>query len=634
NDRFCQITGYTREELLGGMRMQQITHPEDLPGNLLKWNQMLREGKPFEIEKRYIRKDGSMVWVHNHVSAIRDSSGHVLRQLAVCIDITERKKAELALRESESNFRSMFDNLSVGMAQVDHQAKFMRVNQRFCELTGYTEAELTSGMGPADLDHLDDREVDRERLAAFFKGEVPHYEVEKRYLRKDKSIIWVRVTAKPIFDDAGKITATAGIIEDINLRRESEQALRESEERFRTIFNHAATGIVIADWKGRIQFSNPAFCQMLGYTEDELRHLPIPPQIIHSDDRVENLEQVILLRAGKIPFLEIENRYVHKTGRPVWVRKYISLLPNATKEHADLVTLVTDVTARRDFEQALSDREAHLKALMRSAADAILTVDPEGRIQTANPATERIFGWESDELIGRSVHSLMGSSFHDEMSEFHDALNWKNPTAKIGRNMEMVGRPKSGPEFPVEVSVNLVNAGPNSLCIVRDIRWRRKLEQDVVEVASLEQQRIGQDLHDTVCQELTALGIQASGLIDVFRKDPKNLPSLVEKLVMNLRRGQMSLRHIMQGLLPVTVNAEGLMAALKELAASTAYNYKISCQFVCPQPITIDDSQVATHLFLIAQEAVHNSIKHADGKNIRIRLESNGLLSLSVEDDG
>jgi signal transduction histidine kinase len=168
----------------------------------------------------------------------------------------------------------------------------------------------------------------------------------------------------------------------------------------------------------------------------------------------------------------------------------------------------------------------------------------------------------------------------------------------------------------------------------RDITQQKELEREVVEIASLEQRRIGADLHDSVGQELTALNILGGDLAETLRTDPLYGPTLVAQIVKGLTRCQQELRAVLRGLLPVAVDVEGLMAALSDLADRIQQKGNAVCKFDCPEPVAVADNLTATHLYLIAQEAVHNAVKHAQPKNIRIFLESNGLLVLRVEDDG
>jgi len=168
----------------------------------------------------------------------------------------------------------------------------------------------------------------------------------------------------------------------------------------------------------------------------------------------------------------------------------------------------------------------------------------------------------------------------------------------------------------------------------RDITEHKRLEQKILVAASAERRRIGQDLHDTVSQELTALTILAGDLAEGLRTNSSNGSNLVQQIVQGLRRSRQELLSVMRGLLPVAVDTEGLMAALSDLADRIQNEGKVTCQFECPKPVSLADNLTATHLFLIAQEAVHNAVKHAQPRNIRISLESNDLLALAVQNDG
>ncbi|MGE0132781.1 MAG: PAS domain S-box protein [Blastocatellales bacterium] len=162
----------------------------------------------------------------------------VLNELAnvadVITQVIQRKRAEDALRESEESFRGYFENIATGSAQINSEGRFFRVNDRYCEITGYTRDELLGGMGPLDLDHPEDSEADREQMARFMRGEDLPYETEKRYVRKDGRVVWVHVSASVVRDAAGKFRYTAGVIEDITERKwaeaELEQLLAEEQQ--------------------------------------------------------------------------------------------------------------------------------------------------------------------------------------------------------------------------------------------------------------------------------------------------------------------------------------------------------------------------------------------------------------------
>ena len=188
--------------------------------------------------------------------------------------------------------------------------------------------------------------------------------------------------------------------------------------------------------------------------------------------------------------------------------------------------------------------------------------------------------------------------------------------------------------MPVLISVNEVPRLKVIVSVLMDISRQKELEREVVEIASLEQRRIGQDLHDTVGQELTALNMLAGDLVEALETEPSKSRPLADRISRGLRRMQDELRSVMRGIMPVTVDNEGLMAALTDLADGIQAEGKVNCTFDCPSPVAVADNVIATHLYLIAQEAVRNAVKHARADAISITLQSDGDLILSVQDDG
>jgi len=186
------------------------------------------EGREFVIR----RADGSSRHVLAYVSPIRDGAGELTGAVCALVDITDRvaeeNAAKVALQASEANFRGFFDSVAVGACQVGTDGRFIRVNDRYCELTGYSREELLT-MSPLDLDHPDDRAEDRERVAKFLSEDPGIYRAEKRYVRKDGSVAWVRVAANLLRSENTDSVHSAAIVEDISERKLAEQALQDAD---------------------------------------------------------------------------------------------------------------------------------------------------------------------------------------------------------------------------------------------------------------------------------------------------------------------------------------------------------------------------------------------------------------------
>jgi PAS domain S-box-containing protein len=296
--------------------------------------------------------------------------------------------------------------------------------------------------------------------------------------------------------------------------------------------------------------------------------------------------------------------------------------------------IARDMSDRKRAESELRDREARLQAILNTAADAIITIDYRGVIQSVNSVAERMFGYTSAELIGQSVNMLMPSPFREAHDGYLAKYLQTGEKHVIGISREVDARRKDGSVFPTELAVSEIAHRKLFVGIHRDLTARKRLERDVVESASLEQRRIGQDLHDSVAQELTALNLLATDLSDTIRSDPENASKLVGRMQQGLQRSQRELRDVLRGLLPVSVEGEGLMAALADLVFRGQQDGEANCTFECPTPVLLADNTTATHLYLIAQEAFFNALKHGRPRNVRISLRSNHMLVLSVRCDG
>ena len=220
NDKFCEIVGYSRDELLSmGLR-----DTGEIPGHEAR-------------EKELLRKDGSRVWVAVATSLARGKSGEPRYFISVVQDISEAKRATAALRESEERFRRTFELAGSGVAHIGMDRRFVRVNRRLCEMTGYSEDELLRLTG-REISHPEDVDVINAQRPSLYAGEIDAVRVEKRYLRKDGSVIWVAFTMVVERNAAGEPQYEIAFFDDITARKQAEAALRESEERFRQLAHH------------------------------------------------------------------------------------------------------------------------------------------------------------------------------------------------------------------------------------------------------------------------------------------------------------------------------------------------------------------------------------------------------------
>ncbi len=231
---------------------------------------------------------------------------------------------------------------------------------------------------------------------------------------------------------------------------------RERDACFREIFDHAATGIAIASLQGIFVKCNPSFCKLVGYSEAELSNIHFL-SLVHPDDRQRNGEWLRALQSGEVSSYEIENRYTHKNGTPVNVRKFVSILPDGTGKASLLLALVTDISVQCHTLDALRQSEERIRTILKTASDAIVTFDNDGLIDSVNESTEKIFGYTQDELVGQNLRMLMPSPFSGEQEGFIKRFLASNEPHISGMGREVVCRRKDGTLFPADLAVSQVN---------------------------------------------------------------------------------------------------------------------------------------------------------------------------------
>ncbi len=290
---------------------------------------------------------------------------------------------------------------------------------------------------------------------------------------------------------------------------------------------------------------------------------------------------------------------------------------------------------RETGEHSVHETAERLRAILETAVEGIITIDERGRMESVNPAAERIFGYKASELLGRNVSLLMPSPDRERHDSYLANYLRTGHAKIIGIGREVVGMRKDGTTFPLDLAVSEVRLPERRLFtgFVRDITERKRLEQEILDISSREQRRIGQDLHDGLCQELAGIQLMA----EVLEQDLKSKRDSAQagKIAESVRRAISHTRMLARGLSPVEVENNGLMSALHELAQSTAALFHIACSFQCPTPVLVRDNDAATHLYRIAQEAINNAVKHGRARNIVIHLAVEGeTVRLRVEDDG
>src|SRR5215213_2054953 len=301
-----------------------------------------------------LRKDSSEFPIEMSLGVTYENGERLFT--GVIRDVTERKRAESALRESEQRFRGSFERAATGMALVGTDGRFLRVNKSLCEILGYTERELL-GKTFQQITHPDDLAVDLEHLRRLLVRVVRTYQTEKRYLHKDGHVVWTLLSVSVVHDEEDEPLYFICQIQDVSERKKVEKVIIESEERFRSLVQYSSDIITILDTDGTVHYVSPAVERVTGYRPEEQVGTNAFDSV-HPDDRKQALNTFaeVLKRPGLHPPLEF--RVPHKDGS--W--RYLEHVVNNLVDDPAVRGVVVnswDVTERKALVEQLSYQAFH-----------------------------------------------------------------------------------------------------------------------------------------------------------------------------------------------------------------------------------------------------------------------------------
>jgi len=306
------------------------------------------------------RPGGAITWLSVNTAFLRNpGASDWYGVVSTITDVTARRYAEDALRESEARFRQTFELAASGIAHVDLQGRFMRVNRRLGAILGYDEAELI-GRSVKEISHAEDRDLTDARRGRVRAGELDVARFEKRYLRKDGSVVWVNLSVALARGAQGEPLYEIAVFDDITERKQAEARLHESEERYRRTFEIAGSGVAHIGLDRKFIRVNRRLCEIMGYAEHELIGRT-GRELSHPDDLDIINAQRPRLYSGEIPSVHVEKRYVRKDGSSVWVNFSMTVERDAAGRPLYEIAIFDDISARKQAEAALHAAHEELK---------------------------------------------------------------------------------------------------------------------------------------------------------------------------------------------------------------------------------------------------------------------------------
>jgi two-component system, cell cycle sensor histidine kinase and response regulator CckA len=482
-----KILGYSPLEYLREDIWRARLHPDDRDRVLTELSESMNKSGLFASEYRMIARDGRIVWFRDEAAIVRDKRGGPLFLQGVMFDITNRRLAEDELRVGRQKLADIIKGTRVGTWEWNVQTGETVFSDRWAEIVGFTLEELqpTTFQTWVDLVHPDDLARSNAMLQAHFAGELEYYAIECRLRHKDGSWIWINARGRVIeWTNDGRPLRMMGTHSDITDRKRAEQAIKESEAKYRTLVEQLPAIIYTTppNPDPGLDYISPHVAKVLGRS---VLDFELDPNTwrnnIHPDDR-ERVVAELTESLAKGGSFASEYRMIARDGRIVWFRDEAVLVRNEGGTPLFLQGVMFDITEQKRMEAELREREERFRMVVSSSKDAMIAIDEHGLIIIFNPAAEAMFLWTAEQAIGRPLDFLIPEprrpTHANAMSDFFISGNTKGV---IGTTAEVSARRSNGEVFPIELSLSAGRWGDKQfvLATMRDITLRKQIETEL-----------------------------------------------------------------------------------------------------------------------------------------------------------
>lgn len=462
-------------------------------------------------------------------------------------EIRQRQLAEERLRKAEEKYRSIFENAVEGIFQTTPDGRFLSVNMAMARMLGYQSPERLIAEVTDIRSQLYVEPEDREEFLHITVMEEKVSGYEAQFRRRDGSRMWSSIYARPVHDKHGKLLYVEGTFEDITERKRAEDALLESEERYRSLMQAAPDPIIVYDSEGTVTYLNSAFTEVFGWTLEERlgkRLDDFVPEEETSETR-EAIDRITL--EGRTVSLETQRRT--KNGRILDVQASGALFKDREGKAAGMIVIHRDVTDKKLMEKALKESEEQYRklyeetertsllyrTLLDASPDPIVVYDIEGVPLYLNPSFTRLFGWTLEDVAGKTIDFVPPECWPETILHIEKVLRGEHFA-----NFETKRRTKDGRLIDVSVSgatfFGTDGKASGSVIQLRDITDRKKAEEQRV--------RLEEQLRQS--QKIEAIGLLAGGIAHDFNNLLTAMLGYTNLLMKQLPEGSLQQERLSQ----------------------------------------------------------------------------------------
>ncbi len=460
SDKLLTVHGYERPEDMVGKHMLEFLDASYHEQASVKIQEMMDGHYTGVKEFKLIRKNGQRFYMDVNAEVLRDDDGRPVSIFFVERDVTERKHAEEVLRESESRFRSYFELPLSGRAITSPEKDWVEVNDALCAMLGYTKSELIQ-MTWVDLTHPDDLAADLAQFKRVMAGEVDGYTLEKRFIKKNGQQVCTNMAVHCLRTPDGTVDYFVALIQDITERKQTEEALRKSEEQFRSVIEQAPIGMVIVrSSDGSILFQNERFTQIFGYTTADIPNVQDWWQKAYPD---EDYRRAVMEEWNAAMATAM------REGADIGGKQLNIICKNGVARIAEVTGIVigenflatfTDITERKQAEEALRENQElfSLYLLHSPIYTYIKEVTPtESRVVQASENFYKMIGISNQEMLGKNMTELFPPEFAAKITADDWDVVSRGDVLKLDENLN--GRNYITIKFPISLAGKKMLAG-------------------------------------------------------------------------------------------------------------------------------------------------------------------------------
>ena len=546
-------------------------------------------------------------------------------------------------------YQQLLKTMREGLWMIDANGITSFVNDQMAEILGYESSEM---VGKSFFEFMDPSS--RRDASVLFESRRDGISEshEFQFVTKLGERRWTVLVCSSFSNQSGQFQGAVATVYDISEKRREELVHRENEQSLRMLLEKLPVTAWSIDHNYRILSSYGHGLKQMGLENNQLVGTSLKDFVKRLDRETGDRLLAEHQKALEGESVQFESQAF---GRVIY--NILEPLQGSEGEPMGLIGISVDITERNESQRRLQESEAHQRAILNTAIDAILSVDEAGVIISANTASEKFFDYSQVELIGMFIHEILVSHFNIFNRPVGQKINCDNdlemiykPVAEMTglkkRNIEMdqanlhwFALKRDGSKVPVEISTGQIDGIPMKTMVIRDVSSIRALQRQLVSITEDQERRIGQELHDDIGQEMTGAAMLTEALISDLKR--LNMGSevleLAERIQSRLARSRGVVRKLARGLALEVIDSTGLCHELEELSTSIRALHLLDCIWDPPERSLNIDPETATQLFRIAQEAVNNALKHSGATIIEIGLtEKLGLNSweLKITDNG